>query len=98
MISLTFRKGIIIEVVVIAMLAIVVGLERSYNAPWNRRAIANFLLSISIGLLGMVGAVFNDHIGPVQRATGSGMLMGAHEFALLAHVILKVSSDMCVWV
>lgn len=37
------------------------------------RANTNLFLSLSIGLLGMFGAVLNDDIGPVRRAASAGM-------------------------
>mmetsp|Transcript_9496 Transcript_9496/g.15558 ORF Transcript_9496/g.15558 Transcript_9496/m.15558 type:complete len:916 (-) Transcript_9496:66-2813(-) len=86
--GLKWRRGLAAEVSVIVSLALVVAFVRSFNTTWNRRAVSNLFLSISIGLLGMVGAVFHDDIAPVQRAASAGMLLGAHEFAVLAESIV----------
>ncbi|GBG34802.1 ABC transporter G family member 22 [Hondaea fermentalgiana] len=85
---LKLRRGIAAEVASVASLALVVSFVRSFNKTWNRRAVSNLFLSISIGLLGMVGAVFNDDVAYAKRAAAAGMLLGAHEFAVLAESLL----------
>jgi len=87
MMGMKWRRGLVNDVLVIASLALTVSFVRSFNCSWNRRAVSNLFLSLSIGLLGMVGAVFHDDIAPVQRAASAGMLLGAHEFAVLAESI-----------
>lgn len=62
---------------------------RSYNRSYTGKANTNLFLSLSIGLLGMFGAVLNDDIQPVRRAAAAGMLLGAHEFAILAHNLFR---------
>mmetsp|Transcript_4045 Transcript_4045/g.8702 ORF Transcript_4045/g.8702 Transcript_4045/m.8702 type:complete len:921 (+) Transcript_4045:322-3084(+) len=85
---LKWRRGVAVEMASIASLALVVSFVRSFNTSWNRRAVSNLFLSISIGLLGMAGAVFNDDVASAQRAASAGMLLGAHEFAVLAESLL----------
>ena len=70
-------------------LATVVAYVRSYNRTYTGKANTNLFLSLSIGLLGMFGAILNDDIQPVKRAAAAGMLLGAHEFAILAHNLFK---------
>jgi len=85
---LKWRRGVAVEIFVIATLALVVSFVRSFNTTWNRRAVSNLFLSISIGLLGMGSAVLNDDVAPAQRAASAGMLLGAHEFAVLAETLI----------
>jgi ABC-type multidrug transport system ATPase subunit len=93
--KLTFRRGVLMEACAVCGLALVVSFVRSYNMHWNRRPLANFFVSIAVSLLGMLGAVFNDDIGPVRRAATSGVLLGGHEVAQLSHLLIKghVSSE-----
>mmetsp|Transcript_13234 Transcript_13234/g.15256 ORF Transcript_13234/g.15256 Transcript_13234/m.15256 type:complete len:283 (+) Transcript_13234:733-1581(+) len=86
---ISWRKGLLLETFVVISLAGVVGFVRSFNRSWNRKPVSNLFLSLSISLLGMMGAVYNDEIEPVKRAASSGMLLGAHEFAVLAHALGK---------
>jgi hypothetical protein len=88
MLRITWRRGVWLHLLVIHSLAVTVAFVRSFNQAWNRRPHANFVLSIVISLLGMVGAVFNDEVGPVQRAAASGMILAAHELAQLAHTLI----------
>jgi len=37
----------------------------------------------------MLGALFNDDIGPVRRAAGTGMVLGAYQFALILFTVFK---------
>jgi ABC-type multidrug transport system ATPase subunit len=87
--KLTFRRGVLLEACAVSGLALVVSFVRSYNMHWNRRPLANFFVSIAVSLLGMLGAVFNDDIGPVRRAATSGVLLGGHEVAQLTHLLIK---------
>lgn len=88
MVRITWRRGFYLHLFVICSLATTVGFVRSFNQSWSRRPHANFVLSIVVSLLGMLGAVLTDEIGPVQRAASSGMILAAHELAQLAHTLI----------
>ena len=88
MVRITARQGIKLQLFVILSLAVTVAFVRSFNHSWSRRPHANFVLSIVICLLGMLGAVFSDDVGPVQRAAASGMILAAHELAQLAFALI----------
>ena len=96
MIKLTYRKGIEIHILVVHSLALTVAFVRSFNSSWSRRPHANFVLTIVISLLGMIGSVYMDDIGPVQRAAASGMILAAHELASLAHSLI-MGWFVCHW-
>ena len=96
MVRITWRRGFLLHLFVIHSLANTVAFVRSFNQSWSRRPHANFVLSIVISLLGMLSAVFNDEIGPVQRAASSGMILAAHELAQLAHTLI-VGWFQCHW-
>ena len=83
--KLTFRRGIKIEVSSIIILAGTCAYLRHFNRSWQRKQIASFYISVSLGMVAMMGAALEDDILPVRRAVNSGMLMGAHEFALVMH-------------
>lgn len=89
LLRLGFRKSVSNELLAVISLAIVVGFVAGYNRSWSRKPMANLFLSLSIGLLGSLGSVFTDDIEPVHRAANSGMLLGAHEFALLGYNLIK---------
>mmetsp|Transcript_23689 Transcript_23689/g.43995 ORF Transcript_23689/g.43995 Transcript_23689/m.43995 type:complete len:916 (+) Transcript_23689:247-2994(+) len=76
-----WRKGILLEFVIVIVLAATVSLTRSYNMTWDRRPLGGFFLSISMSLMGIFSALFNDDIGPVQRAIGTGMQSSSYQAA-----------------
>lgn len=86
---ITWRRGIWVEAGIVLLLATTVAFTRSYNMTWNRRTLGGFFTSISLSLLGLLGALFNDDIGPVRRAADSGMMLGAYEFAMLGFTLFK---------
>jgi len=86
---IAWNRGFLIEAFIVASLASIVAFTRSYNVTWNRRALGGFFISISLTLSGMLGALFNDDIGPVRRAADSGMTLGAYEFAMIIFIFLK---------
>ena len=83
------RRGVLVEAAVVFALACIVAFVRSFNMVWSRRPAANFILSIAISLVGMVGCIFGDDYGPVQRAAASGMLLAAHELAFIAYTLIS---------
>jgi hypothetical protein len=72
-------------------LAVVCAYVRIFNSTWSRRQLSAFYISVSIGNLGMFGAALEDDILPIRRAVSSGMLLGAHEFALIFYNIIKAA-------
>jgi hypothetical protein len=77
--KIQWRKGFEYQSVIVCLLATTVAFVRSFNHGWSRRPHANFMLTLSLSLLGMFGAIFTDDIAPVQRAAQSGMILAAHE-------------------
>ena len=86
---LTARRGVAVEVSSIIILACSCGYIRHFNRAWHRKQIAAFYISVSIGMVAMMGATLEDDILPVRRAVNSGMLLGAHEFALTVYSLNK---------
>lgn len=86
---LTLRKGVVVESSVAISMATCCAFMRSYNDAWSRRPGVNLLLSINISLLGMLSALYADDIAPVKRAAAAGMMLNAHEFAVLLVVLAK---------
>mmetsp|Transcript_41146 Transcript_41146/g.66286 ORF Transcript_41146/g.66286 Transcript_41146/m.66286 type:complete len:861 (-) Transcript_41146:2376-4958(-) len=84
-----WRRGVIVEVLIVVLLSTTASFTRSYNMTWNRKAVGGFFVCTTISLVGMLGALFNDDIGPVRRAADSGMVLGAYEFALVGFVFCK---------
>ena len=89
LIILTWRRGVLVECGVAVSMAGCCAFMRSYNQAWSRRAGVNLLLSINVSLLGMLSALYADDIAPVKRAAAAGMLLNAHEFAVLLVVLGK---------
>ena len=87
--TLTFRRGVKTEISSIIILACTCAYLRHFNRTWSRKQISAFYISVSLGLIAMMGAAFEDDILPVRRAVNSGMLLGAHEFALVFHSLNK---------
>ena len=86
---LQWRRGILVEMMAVCLLASVCAFVKIFNLTWNRRALCAFYISVSISNLGMLGAALEDDVLPVRRALNSGMLMGSHEFARLFYSIIK---------
>ncbi|KAH9255818.1 hypothetical protein BASA81_006219 [Batrachochytrium salamandrivorans] len=87
--TLSFRRGLLLEICSVVSLAFTCSFLRHFNRTWQRKHISNFYISVSVGMIAMMGAALEDDILPVRRAVSSGMLLGAHEFALVMYSLMK---------
>lgn len=89
MVKITQRKKFGVELASACFLGTVVGFVSGYNRSWSRKSMNNVFLSLSLGLLSTLGTVYRDDMDPVRRAADSGMILGAHELALLVCLLSK---------
>ena len=55
MVRITLRRGVGLHMGVLGGLAGIVSFVRSYNMAWSQRGSSNFMLSLAVSLMGMVG-------------------------------------------